>query len=508
MVIYIFLLLLSLWYLIKCLPYDLKLWRIPSPGICLPFIGHMHILLRDNKDPVNHMWNLYKKYHKGQHMMWVRKLNVDFVYVGEIGLLKKIFNHPDVQDRDLEGFKASKQIRGWNGDTYNDHPGIALSSGKIWAEQRKFTAKALKELGYGKSRIEDLIKEEVTHFLASIQDMETEKLDFGKLFNIPTVNALWTITTGERIEYSNNTIHTMTENLHTVFSNMTSNNTALIYAHPWLLNVPFVPQLLGWPNFVASVRYLINKMKQEVARHKENIDADDPKDYTDKMLVEIQNTKDSSSTFFGEKGEENLANNLWDLFAGGSDTTSSTLSWAVLFMVKHPEIQENVYKEILRVVGKSRLPTLEERKDMVYTEAVIMEVQRMANITFEGVGHRCKEDVSFNGVVFPKGTLVMGLFSEIHKGNHWEEADKFIPERFIDDVGSLKKLDNFAPFSVGKRQCLGEALAKAELFLFFTGLIQQFRIYNENPEEIDTNKYTFGLNLQPVPTLVRIEARQ
>ena len=55
------------------------------------------------------------------------------------------------------------------------------------------------------------------------------------------------------------------------------------------------------------------------------------------------------------------------------------------------------------------------------------------------------------------------------KGDHWGDGNQFRPERFLDAAGGVSKDDHLIPFSVGKRQCLGETLAKVELYLFFTG---------------------------------------
>ncbi len=89
---------------------------------------------------------------------------------------------------------------------------------------------------------------------------------------------------------------------------------------------------------------------------------------------------EKASSFHPSEAKDHLHTTLSDLFFAGSETTSSTLSWAILFMIRHPDVQDKVREEIHRVVGRDWLPTLADRTAMVYTEATIMEVQRMGNI--------------------------------------------------------------------------------------------------------------------------------
>ena len=75
-----------------------RYWKLPSPGPCLPVLGHAYEVMTEaaRKDPVNTIWSLYKK-HSVKGMMWLRVFNFDNVYVGDFDTLKYIFNHPDVQ---------------------------------------------------------------------------------------------------------------------------------------------------------------------------------------------------------------------------------------------------------------------------------------------------------------------------------------------------------------------------------------------------------------------------
>ena len=80
----------------------------------------------------------------------------------------------------------------------------------------------------------------------------------------------------------------------------------------------------------------------------------------------------------------------------------------------------------------------------------------------------------------------------------------FRPQRFLDEAGNVKRDEHFIPFSIGRRQCLGETLAKTEFYLFFTGLVQQFTFLPEKDGVYPTEESTFGITLLPKPFKVRL----
>lgn len=165
---------------------------------------------------------------------------------------------------------------------------------------------------------------------------------------------------------------------------------------------------------------------------------------------------------------------MTDLFSAGMETTSTTLRWGLLLMMKYPEIQENVQKEIEKVIGSGE-PRLIHRKQMPYTDAVIHEIQRFANIVPTNVPHATTQDVTFKEFFIPKGTQVIPLlYSVLRDKEYFEKPEEFYPQHFLDSEGNLVNNEAFIPFSAGKRSCAGETLAKMELFLFFTTLLQNF----------------------------------
>ena len=137
-----------------------------------------------------------------------------------------------------------------------------------------------------------------------------------------------------------------------------------------------------------------------------------------------------------------------------------------------------------------------------------MEIQRCANIVPDGVAHYTRKDVTVNGLTIPKDTFVQPLNAEILKGDYWDKGMNFIPERFLDVEGVVRKDDHLVPFSIGKRQCLGETLAKAELFIFFAGLLQIFSIESEVPGILPTEDYIIGATTLPQPFKIRMSKRK
>ncbi|KAI3368833.1 hypothetical protein L3Q82_025810, partial [Scortum barcoo] len=235
-------------------------------------------------------------------------------------------------------------------------------------------------------------------------------------------------------------------------------------------------------------------IREELKEHKQTWDPSDRRDYIDCYLNEIQMNKGQDDSTFDE---ENLVMCVLDLFVAGTETTSTTLRWAFLYMAKYPEIQAKVQAEIDRVIGQSRQPTMEDRGNMPYTDAVIHEVQRIGNIVPLSLPHVTNRDIQLRGYTVPKGiTVIPNLTSVLFDKNEWETPNTFNPGHFLNEEGKFVKRAAFIPFSAGKRLCLGENLARMELFLFFTSFMQHFTF--SMPAGVKpVMDYRFGVTLAP-----------
>ena len=90
------------------------------------------------------------------------------------------------------------------------------------------------------------------------------------------------------------------------------------------------------------------------------------------------------------------------IFFSGAETTSSSLLWAILFLLHHPEVQRKVHAEIDEAVGPNRRVSLEDRASLPFTNAVLMESMRMATIVPNALPHTAMEDIQIKDYVIPK----------------------------------------------------------------------------------------------------------
>ncbi|KAL7991368.1 hypothetical protein Chor_015624 [Crotalus horridus] len=179
----------------------------------------------------------------------------------------------------------------------------------------------------------------------------------------------------------------------------------------------------------------------------------------------IEERKTQNNGYFHHK---NLEESVMNIFVAGVDTVSGTLFWAFTLMMKYPLIQSKCFtifqEEITNVVGYAQ-PRTEHRTKMPYTDAVVHEVQRYAHVIPLNLPHETTVD----------GTHVVPLLTSVlHDESQWERLHEFYPEHFLNTEGKFVKRDVFMPFSAGRRVCPGETLAKTEIFMFFTSLLQKF----------------------------------
>ncbi|KAG3264454.1 cytochrome P450 2C9-like, transcript variant X2 [Ictidomys tridecemlineatus] len=196
---------------------------------------------------------------------------------------------------------------------------------------------------------------------------------------------------------------------------------------------------------------------------------------------------------------ENLVITAFDLWIASSETTSITLKYALLLLLKYPQVTAKLQEEIQRVIGKHNSPCMQDRNHMPYTNAVLHEIHRYINLSPIGIPHSVTCDVKFRNYLIPKGTPIwISLTSVLYDNKEFPHPEIFDPHHFLDEHGKFKKSDYFIPFSSGKRKCMGESLANMELFLFLTTILQHFHLKSlVNPKDLDVTPVANGIQYLP-----------
>uniref|UniRef100_A0A673GBR7 Cytochrome P450, family 2, subfamily AE, polypeptide 1 n=1 Tax=Sinocyclocheilus rhinocerous TaxID=307959 RepID=A0A673GBR7_9TELE len=364
-------------------------------------------------------------------------------------------------------------------DKLSKGKGLIFSSGHMWHQQRRFALAALKYFGVGKKTLENSILQECRFLCDSIQAERGLPFNPQHLVTDAVANIICGLVFGHRFEYDDHKFHLIQEYLDDVFQLPISNWGRLYNQFPTLMSMlPGKHQTA-----FASMSKLKPFLQEEIIKHKEERDPSNPRDYIDCYLDEIEKCKDSEAEFT----EENLIYCVVDLFGAGTETTSNTLRWALLFMVKYPEVQEKVQSEIDQVIGQTRQPLMDDRTNLPYTYAVLHEIH----------------DTTVGGRLISKGVMVLPLLKSILQDKNENSTPyEFNPAHFLDENGKFLKKDSFIPFSIGKRLYPGEQLARMELFLFFTSLMQCFTFLPLEGRTLSL-KGTIGVSSGPEPFQIR-----
>ncbi|XP_052618600.1 cytochrome P450 2C27-like isoform X2 [Peromyscus californicus insignis] len=276
-----------------------------------------------------------------------------------------------------------------------------------------------------------------------------------------------------------------------------------ILSSPWLQVCNNFPSLIDYcpgshQKFLKNVDYNRSYLLEKIKEHQESLNVANPRDFIDYYLIKQEQENHSQQSEFTL---EHLAATVSDLFSAGTETTSTTLRYALLLLLKHPHVTAKVQEEIDRVVGRHRSPCMQDRSHMPYTDAMIHEVQRFIDLIPTSVPHAVTCDIKFRNYLIPKGTtVIISLSSVLHDSKEFPNPEVFDPGHFLNKNGDFKKSDYFMPFSTGKRICAGEGLARMELFLFLTTILQNFNLKSlVQTKDINITPMFNGLASLPPP---------
>nr|XP_048294918.1 cytochrome P450 2C18-like [Myodes glareolus] len=465
---------------LACL-FLLSLWRqsserrkLPPGPTPLPIIGN--ILQVDLKDISKSLKNFSKVYGPVFTLYLGRKPAV--VLHGYEAVKEALIDHG-------EEFSGRGSIPVF--DKINKGLGIVFSSGRNWKAMRRFSLMALRNFGMGKRSIEDRVQEEARCLVEELRKTNGSPCDPTFILGCAPCNVICSIVFQNRFDYKDQDFLNLMNNL---------NKNVELLSSPWIQICNNFPAIIDYlpgrhrqllENFTFLKHYFLAKMIE----HQESLDINNPRDFIDCFLIKMEQEKNNPKTEFTH---ENLIFSAGDLFAAGTETTSTTLRYSLLFLLKYPEVTAKVQKEIDHVIGRHRSPSMQDRSHMPYTDAVLHEIQRYIDLIPTSLPHAVTCDIKFRNYLIPKGTTVIAsLSSVLYDDKEFPNPERFDPGHFLDENGKFKKSDYFFPFSTGKRICVGEGLARMELFLFLTTILQNFNLKSPvDLKDLDTSPVNNG----------------
>ncbi|ETE72391.1 Cytochrome protein, partial [Ophiophagus hannah] len=403
-----------------------------------------------------------------------------------------VVNGPDaarhVLLKDGESFAGRPDMHTFSFFANGESLTFSVKFGESWKLQKKVAAKALKSLAKSeaKSSTCSCLLEE--HVCAEASELVKTFLELSKRGSFDPVavatctvaNVVSALCFGKRYSQSDEEFLSVIQMSHDMIKASGVFNPA-----------DFIPCLRYLPLPAAKVaRAFYGKFNNFVAQH--NV----LRDITD-ALINVSNERKADEKIVTLSNEKIIIT-VNDIFGAGFSTLSSCLQWIFLYLINNPEIQMKIQEEIDGKIGQ-RPPKFEDRKDLHYTEAFINEVFRHSSFIPFTIPHCTTKDTVLNGYYIPQNTCIfINMYQVNHDENLWIDPDIFKPQRFLNENGELNKslIEKVLIFGIGLRKCLGEEVARNEIFVILTTVLQQLRLEKLFEDQLDITP-VYGLSMTP-----------
>ncbi|KAJ8792085.1 hypothetical protein J1605_020144 [Eschrichtius robustus] len=367
----------------------------------------------------------------------------------------------------------------------------------LWKAHKKLTRSALLlgVRGSMEPRVEQLTQE----FCERMKAQAGAPVTIQKEFSLLTCSIICYLTFGDKEDTLVHAFHDCVQDLMKTWDH-------------WSIQIlDMVPFLRFFPNpglwrLKQAMENRDHIVEKQLRQHKESMVAGQWRDMTDYMLQGMGKQRVEEGP--GQLLEGHVHMSVVDLFIGGTETTANTLSWAVAFLLHHPEIQRRLQEELDRELGPgasgSRVP-YKDRARLPLLNATIAEVLRLRPIVPLALPHRATRASSIFGYDIPEGMVVVPNLQGAHLDETvWERPHEFRPDRFLDPGANPSAL----AFGCGARVCLGEPLARLELFVVLGQLLQAFTLLSPAGALPSLQPHPYcGVNLKIQPFQVRLQPR-
>lgn len=463
-------LLFLLWQVLKK-PSDL-----PPGRWGLPLVGWVPLSFKKSLE--EHLQDLHKQH--GNIYTWRMGSQV-IVFLHDYKMLRDAFASTDFVDRP-----------NWQLFTMNEVPvkGLVGSNGLVWHNNRRFALRQLRDLGMGKSKLVAAVHTQAEMLIEEFRKQAGRADKVPHATKVAVVNIVWQMIGSIQFKVTDERFKRFQRLIDGVFESM--RRMAILDLFPWINSV-FPDALVTWICRRDVVKITLDSFsayfEEVIDEHKATLDKDNPRDLIDAYIIEMEKDNPDSTC-----SKRDLVLLIFDLFNAGTQTTDNMLTWMIFYLANHPKVQERMLREIDEVLPRGTLPILEDKPRLPYTEAVVHESLRKASLVSLGAQHIATRDTQLGGYSIPKGTIITGSFFAMHDDpRYWDSPEEFRPERWLNAEGKfVAKKEGFMPFGSGKRQCVGEGLARMELFIFSVALVQNFSFAPPPGKKIDLRPVAFN----------------
>ncbi|CAG4991971.1 unnamed protein product [Parnassius apollo] len=447
----------------------------PGPP-CLPLYGAYWIILAKSYNNLAAACIKLSKEYKS-NILGLFLGSLPAVIVNDSKLIKEVLN--------CEEFDGRMDVIIGRLRSYWKKLGIFFTDGYFWYVQRRFTLRYLRDYGFGKR--DESLESTVAHEVKEMLDMalngpkytaentlvKGDLIYLPHFFAIPFINGMihvFTRTSLPRPDYHK--LLTVARGA-LLFQRSSNDFGGALTLTPWLKDV--MPKYSGFRDLKDGHQFLLDFFKkmvdEAIETHSEAYDRHFLDVYIRKMKEEIK--QEERSTF----SVEQLILVCTDYMFPAASAVESVLTMLIERLLLQPELQDKIHEEIDRVVGRDRLPTLDDRINMPFTEACIREQMRYDTLVPLGIGHRALHDTKIGSYDVPEDTMVSVNYVALHMDKEiWGDPENFRPERFIENGQLLITKDKSLPFGAGRRLCAGETYARQTMFQVFSTFMQAFRV--------------------------------
>ncbi|XP_030834706.1 cytochrome P450 2U1 [Strongylocentrotus purpuratus] len=396
---------------------------------------------------------------------------------------------------------SDRKVNGLISVSFPVEGSIAWQNGDPWKEHRRFMNRTLRTLGMGRSLMGKRINDECLNMCDYVDKLEGNPINPDQMMTTMTCNIMNAVALGKRYDFNDPRFVKLRRDCKEILDNLS--NTSIYNMLPFLYHTRLCKR------YREAVENVTIYVKNEVIEHDKSFNNNSLRDVIDYYLREVKR----GSRVTDEEDDDDEKDNehtcsfindqfCWrgvlDLLIAGVDTTSNHTMWTMLHMAYYPEIQEKAQAQIDQVVGRDRLPTLDDQPRLPLVTAIAREVLR-TSIGTTTVPHHTTQDTYLKEFFIPKGTQVLGnLWSLNHDPEVFEDPYVFRPSRFLAEDGSLQGLSDVKSFGIGPRKCPGEPMAQQECFLIMAILLHRYNlVFPEGDPIPDIRGRVKGMMLLP-----------